>query len=75
MKKSLFSRYFYMCTSIVLVSTLVLGIILLLFTAQYLRSDNLELLTRNAYQAAQLTVDNYQRNYYKFLDVRGVSAG
>ena len=51
MKKSLFSRYFRLCVMIILSSVVVLGLMLMLLSAQYFKQDNLDTLEKKANQA------------------------
>ena len=55
MQRSLFRKYFSVCCSIVLMSIVVLGIIFMVFAAQYFREDKLGALEKNAEYAAELT--------------------
>lgn len=48
MQRSLFRKYFSVCCSIVLMSIVVLGIIFMVFAAQYFREDKLGALEKNA---------------------------
>ena len=52
MQRSLFRKYFSVCCSIVLMSIVVLGIIFMVFAAQYFREDKLGALEKNAEDAA-----------------------
>lgn len=60
-KKSLFSRYFQTCASIILISITFLGVVFLVFASQYFKEDKYNLLTRNLEQAVTLT--NIKMNY------------
>ena len=40
MRKTLFSKYFYICSSIILISTTFLGVVLLVFSVQYFKDDH-----------------------------------
>ena len=53
--RSLLSKYFSICVSLILVSIICLGVILLLFASQYFKEDKFSLLERNAKQAAAIT--------------------
>ncbi len=55
MQKGLFRKYFSVCCSIVLTSIVILGIIFMVFAAQYFREDKLGGLEKNAQYAADLT--------------------
>jgi signal transduction histidine kinase len=67
-KKTLFSKYFYICSSIILISTAFLGVVLLVFAAQYFKNDKYSLLERNVEQAVALTNHNYGTNDYLYVD-------
>ena len=64
MQKSLLSKYFTICSAIILASITILGAILLVFAAQYFKMDKQKLLLRNANQALALTQEEYKRNNY-----------
>lgn len=68
MKKTLFSKYFYICSSIILISTAFLGVVLLVFAAQYFKNDKYSLLERNVEQSVALTNHNYGTNDYLYVD-------
>ena len=68
MRKTLFSKYFYICSSIILISTAFLGVVLLVFSVQYFRDDQYTLLERNVKQSVVLTNLNYSANGYKYVD-------
>jgi signal transduction histidine kinase len=68
LRKTLFSKYFYICSSIILISTAFLGVVLLVFSVQYFRDDQYTLLERNVKQSVVLTNLNYSANGYKYVD-------
>ena len=68
MRKTLFSKYFYICSSIILISTAFLGVVLLVFSVQYFRDDQYKLLERNVGQSVILTNLNYSANNYLYVD-------
>jgi hypothetical protein len=72
MQKVCFSRYFYMCASIILVSIILIGVVLLSFSAQFFKQDRTDLLARNARQAASLTAENYLSNGSRYVDSQTV---
>jgi signal transduction histidine kinase len=72
MQKSLFSRYFYMCAAIILVSIILIGVVLLSFSAQFFKQDRTDMLARNARQAASLTAENYLSNGSRYVDSQTV---
>ncbi len=67
-QKTLFSKYFYICSSIILISTTFLGVVLLVFSMQYFRDDQYNLLERNVDQSVILTNLNYSVNNYQYVD-------
>ena len=67
MQKSLFTKYFSICASIILLSTTVLGVVLLALTANYFKTDKLSLLETNAGHAAAIAVQDYVNNGYTGL--------
>lgn len=64
MQQSLFSKYFSVCSAIILGAIAFLGTIFMVLVGQYFKMDKFELLNRNLRQAASITVTNYQQNYY-----------
>lgn len=60
MRKSLFTKYFSVCAAIIMLTVTALGVMLLVLTAQYLKSDKLQLLRDNAQEAAVLALSNSQ---------------
>ena len=55
MQKSLFSKFFTVCLSIILASISILGVVLLVFASQYFKNDKFDLLSRNVVQAVAIT--------------------
>ena len=74
-KKSIFSRYFAVCTVSVVGSILVLGVTLFLFALQYFQGEKYNLLQKKVRNAAALTLSNYASNSYNYLDYSTVSNG
>ncbi|HAN44652.1 MAG TPA: sensor histidine kinase [Ruminococcaceae bacterium] len=68
MQKSLFYRYFSICSAIILISLTVLGVVLMVCATQYFRQDKYKLLYRNAVQAVELTMANYKENNYLYIE-------
>lgn len=58
MQRSLFRKYFSVCCSIVLTSIVILGILFMVFAAQYFKEDKLGALKQNAEYAAELTQEH-----------------
>lgn len=59
MRKSIFSKYFTVCISIIFVGMAILGAILMLFAAQYFKEEREGLLLRNAKGAAGIISSEY----------------
>ena len=55
MQQGLVRRYFTMCCSIILTSIILLGVIFMVFAAQYFKEDKLGALEKNAKYAAEMT--------------------
>ena len=68
MQKNLFTKYFTICAGMILASITVLGALLLGFASQYFRSDKLKVLDRYVSQATALTLTDYQKNNYLYID-------
>ena len=68
MKKSLFSRYFRLCVMIILSSVVVLGLMLMLLSAQYFKQDNLDTLEKKANQVSLILENNYAANNRQYID-------
>lgn len=74
MQKNLFTKYFTICTGMILASITVLGALLMGFASQYFRSDKLKVLDRYVSQAAALTLTDYQKNNYLYLDEKTLTS-
>ncbi len=68
MRKTLFSKYFYICSSIILISTAFLGVVLLVFSMRYFRDEQYSRLERNVKQSVALTNLNYTAHDYQYVD-------
>ncbi|MEG2038693.1 MAG: HAMP domain-containing sensor histidine kinase [Oscillospiraceae bacterium] len=75
MNKSLFSRYFTVCASLILLSITLLGVMLLVFSSQYFRNDKLSLLQKNAEYAINLTIQSYKDSGNLLIRERDVLPG
>lgn len=73
MKRSLFSRFFGLCSTIILSSIVLLGVMLAGLSAQYFRSENLDSLQKKASQAAGLVSFNYSQNRGSYIDARVIT--
>ncbi len=54
MQKSIFRKYFSICTSLILASILILGIALMLFASQYFKTEKYDLLSSNVEKAVNI---------------------
>lgn len=72
MRKSLFVKYFTVCTVIILFSFVFLGSVFSVLTSRYLRTERQEMLTQNISKAASFTVYNYEMNNGLYLDKRAL---
>ncbi|MFQ9873073.1 MAG: hypothetical protein ACLRVT_08850, partial [Oscillospiraceae bacterium] len=68
MQKSLFAKYYTICSAIILICFTFLGIVFLTFAAQYFKLDKQKLLLRNTQQAVAITVNNYEMNSYRHIN-------
>ncbi len=55
MQKSIFGKYFSICASLIFVSLTILGVVLMLFFSQYVRTEKYDLLTSNVAKAVDMT--------------------
>ncbi len=67
MKKNLFTKYFCICFSIILISITFLGVVLLVFSGQYFKSDKYALLSKNMNAVVSITSTNYSNNHYLYV--------
>ncbi len=67
-QKTLFSKYFYICSSIILISITFLGLVLLVFASNYFKEDKYAILEKNVSQAVAQTNNNYRQNDYQVLN-------
>ncbi len=68
MKRSLFSRFFGLCSTIILTSIVMLGVMLVALSAQYFKQENLDSLQTKAEKAAALVAYNYSQNRNMYID-------
>lgn len=68
MQKNLFTKYFTICVGITLASITILGALLMGFASQYFRGDKMKVLDRYVSQATALTLTDYQKNNYLYID-------
>ncbi len=62
MQKSIFSKYFRICASVIIASILVLCSLFMPFAAQYFTTEKLTMLEKNASIARSVVLSNYQLN-------------
>ena len=67
-RKSLFRKYFFICSSCVVSSLVVLGAVFLACAVGFFERDRYEVLQRNATLAAEITAINYKANGYQHLN-------
>lgn len=67
MQKSLFIKYFAVCSAMILLSISLMGGLFLTFSTSYFMRDKEESLSRNAAQAASITASNLESHGYKFI--------
>ncbi len=68
MKKSIFAKYFTVCSSIVLATMLILGISMMGFGMQFLQNESIKLLLSNSKEISQIASLNYTSNEYQYID-------
>lgn len=62
MQKSIFSKYFRICASVVIASIVVLGSLFMPFAAKYFTTEKMTLLQKSASVARRIVLENYQMN-------------
>lgn len=62
MQKSIFTRYFTVCASLVFISITILGALFLVFASQYFKEDKFNFLKSNVEQAAMLARMDYEED-------------
>lgn len=67
-RKTLLAKYFYICSSIILISISFLGAVLLIFASNYFSEDKYAILEKNVRQAVAQTNQNYRENSYNHLN-------
>ena len=67
-RKSLFRKYFLICSICVVSSLLVLSAVFLFFARSFFERDKYDTLGRSAQLAAAITASNYVANHMQFLD-------
>lgn len=74
-QKSLFSRYYSMCMSMILATIATLGLVLLAFVSRHFETDKFGLLARNVEQAVSLTMADLEANDYRYVTSGTVLGG
>ena len=62
MQKSIFTKYFSVCATLVIVSITILGAVFLIFASQYFKNDKYKLLRSNAERASTMLQQYYQND-------------
>ena len=75
MQKNLFTRYFSICASLILVCITTLGIILMAFASNYFSEDKFRLLESSLSNIVNITQDNLEYNNHKYVDSSVVRNG
>ena len=70
MRKSLFVKYFTVCSVIILSSLIFLGTIFSVLLSRYLRTERQQLLSENVSKAVNFTLYNYETNNERYLEKR-----
>lgn len=70
MKKSLFAKYFTVCSVIILTSFVALGTIFTVFISSYIRNERQQSLSKNVDKAVNFTIYNYEASGGTYLDKR-----
>ncbi len=68
MKKSIFAKYFTVCSAIVLATMIVLGVSMLGFGMKFLQNESTKLLLSNSKEISQIASLNYKSNEYQYID-------
>ena len=66
-QKTLMGKYFSVCCSIILLSMTFVGVILMVLTNRYFKTDKYNLLRQNVNQAANVTMANYASHDYRYV--------
>ncbi len=74
MKKGLFTKYFSICAGIILTAIMIWGILIMGLASRYFRNDRMKMLDRYVGQATALTLADYKRNNYLFVDAKTLNS-
>ncbi|MEE1279291.1 MAG: HAMP domain-containing sensor histidine kinase [Oscillospiraceae bacterium] len=72
MRKSLFAKYFTVCSVIILSSFVFLGTIFSVLVSRYLRTERQQMLSENVAKAVSFTLYNYEINNNVYLETRSL---
>ncbi len=75
LKKSLFNRYFALCSAVILATLTLMGALIIGFSATYFSETSRESLRKNAEQAAQITLSGMADYDYQRVPVATVQNG
>ncbi len=75
LQKSLFNRYFAICSAVILATITLMGILIIAFSAGYFSESSQETLRKNATQAAQITIRGMASYNYQKVPVASVQNG
>lgn len=75
LKKSLFNRYFAICSAVILATITLMGGLVIGFSATYFSESSQETLRKNAEQAAQITLSGMEDYGYQKIPVSTVQNG
>lgn len=62
MQKSIFTKYYMVCSTLIIISITVLGALFLIFASQYFKEDKYKLLESNVERAAMAAEQNYAQS-------------
>lgn len=62
MQKSIFTKYYMVCSTLIIVSITILGALFLVFASQYFKEDKYKLLQANVARASMIAEINYKEN-------------
>ena len=74
-KKSLFNRYFAICSAVTLATITIMGVLVIGFSANYFSETTREKLRKNAEQAAEITVMGMEDYGFQKVPVSTVQNG
>ena len=66
-KKSLFNRYFAICSGVILATIALMGGLIIGFSASYFKNSNQKTLKKTAEQAVQVTLSSMEKYNYKMI--------